>query len=61
MLSVEIGFNLCSKWHQIQTGDNVVFDKNSSVILINTSCFTSQAERPYAIKESFLSDCVGNF
>ena len=61
MLSVEIGFNLCSKWHQIQTGDNVVFDKNSYVILINTSCFTSQAERPSVINELFFSDCVRNF
>ena len=61
MLPFEIGCNLCSRWHQIQTGDNVVFDKNSSDTLINTSCFTSQAERPYAITELFLSDCVGNF
>ena len=61
MLPVENGINLCSRWNQVQTGDNVVFDKNSSVVLINTSCFTSQAERPYAITELFLSDCVGNF
>ena len=49
MLPVEIGFHLCSKWHQFQTGDNVVFDGNSSFTSINTSFFTSSAERPYLI------------